>query len=202
MKLRLIIQIFIILTIFIILIVFYFSFISQNKSKKLNSSKLKEEIEINIDKKIASELQNIEYNSLDDSGNSYYIYAERAVAEINDQSSNNIKLYDVVSVINLKNKGIINISAENAIYNKINNNTLFFNNVKMDYLNESMFSQNLDIIFTEKISKIYNNVIYKSENFTINTDEVFIDMITGDIKLKMVNKTDKVKIKTSNELIN
>ena len=202
MKLRLIIQIFIILTIFIILVVFYFSFISQNKSKKLNSSKLKEEIEINIDKKIASELQNIEYNSLDDSGNSYYIYAERAVAEINDQSSNNIKLYDVVSVINLKNKGIINISAENAIYNKINNNTLFFNNVKMDYLNESMFSQNLDIIFTEKISKIYNNVIYKSENFTINTDEVFIDMITGDIKLKMVNKTDKVKIKTSNELIN
>ena len=202
MKLRLIIQIFIILTIFIILVVFYFSFISQNKSKKLNSSKLKEEIEINIDKKIASELQNIEYNSLDDSGNSYYIYAERAVAEINDQSSNNIKLYDVVSVINLKNKGIINISAENAIYNKINNNTLFFNNVKMDYLNESMFSQNLDIIFTEKKSKIYNNVIYKTENFTLNTDEVFIDMITGDIKLKMVNKTDKVKIKTSNELIN
>ena len=68
--------------------------------------------------------------------------------------------------------------------------------------NESMFSQNLDIIFTEKISKIYNNVIYKSENFTLNTDEVFIDMVTGDIKLQMKNKKDKVKLTASNELIN
>jgi len=202
MRLKLIFQIFIILTIFTILAVFYFSFIFQDKNKELNTSKMEKEVDISLNEKISSELENIEYNSIDDIGNKYYIYAERAVAEINDETNNKVKLYGVVSVINLKDRGIINISAKNAIYNKINNNTLFFNNVRMDYLNKSMFSQNLDIIFTEKKSKIYNNVIYKTENFTLNTDEVFIDMITGDIKLQMVNKTDKIKIKTSNELIN
>ena len=65
-----------------------------------------------------------------------------------------------------------------------------------------MFSENLDMIFTEKKSKIYNNVIYKSDNLILYTDEIFINHITGDIKLEMKNKNDKVKLTAKNEFIN
>ena len=79
---------------------------------------------------------------------------------------------------------------------------LFFNNVKIDYLNNSIFSGNLDLIFTEKICKIYNDVVYKNEKLNLNSDKILIDIDTGDIKLEMLNKNEKVKLVTKYEYIN
>tara|TARA_Y100001970_G_scaffold140436_1_gene172869 strand:- start:9796 stop:10404 length:609 start_codon:yes stop_codon:yes gene_type:complete len=202
MKLKIFFQIFLITLIIVIIFAFYYSFIHQNKSSSLSSKNNEGDIEINTNKEISSELQNIEYNSYDEYGNSFYIYAEKALAELNDQSQNNIKLFGVVSVINIADKGIVNIYSEKANYNKLNNNTYFIDNVRIEYLNKSMFSENLDMIFTEKKSKIYNNVIYKSDNLILYTDEIFINHITGDIKLEMKNKNDKVKLTAKNEFIN
>ncbi len=108
----------------------------------------------------------------------------------------------VVAIIDLNNKGIINIFSKNAIYDKLNHNTLFFNKVRAEYLNNQIFAGNLDVIFTEKFSKIYNNVIYNDNNNNLSTDEIIINMLTGDIKLKMKNKSKKVKLKTNYEFFN
>ena len=113
-----------------------------------------------------------------------------------------VRLENVVSIINIKNKGIININSKNAIYDRVNNNTSFYNNVEIDYLQNSIYSQNLDLIFTEKFSRIYNDVIYKNDKLILNTDMMFIDMITGDIKLQMNEKEKKVKLIADNEFIN
>ena len=43
---------------------------------------------------------------------------------------------------------------------------------------------------------------YKNSNVNLSTDTVLIDMISGNIKLKMAKKNKKVKILTKNELIN
>ena len=45
------------------------------------------------------------------------------IEKINDK----VKLEGVTSVINIKNKGIINVYSNYAIYDKIYNDTLFFN---------------------------------------------------------------------------
>ena len=55
----------------------------------------------------------------------------------------------------------------------------------MEYLNNSIFSENVDLFFLIKICKIYNNVSYKNKNLNLNTDKILIDMLTGDIKLEM-----------------
>ena len=201
MKLKSAIQIFLFITISAIIGAFYYQFISNDKPQKLDKEKFSN-TNFNINKEFQSELINVEYNSFDDIGNSYYVFAERAVNEPAKENEDIIKLFKVISIITLKDKGIINITAKKANYNRINNNTSFFDNVRIDFLDKKMNSDNLDMFFTEKKSIIYNNVVFKDENFQLKTDEVFINLVTGDVNLSMKNEKDKVKLIAKNEYIN
>tara|TARA_Y100000590_G_scaffold469492_1_gene657367 strand:+ start:5123 stop:5725 length:603 start_codon:yes stop_codon:yes gene_type:complete len=195
MKLKFILQTILILSIFIILGAFYYSFFTKKNENKENLSILSDEknIKTKINTEIASELKNIEYNSMDKNGNSYFINAKRAIIELESQKNNQVKLEGVISVINLKNKGILNIYSKNAIYNKVNHDTLFYNGVKIEYLDNIITSQNFNLIFSENISDIYNDVVFKNSNSSLISDQIIIDMETGDIKLEMESKNKKVR---------
>ena len=195
MKLKLIFQTILILTIFIIIIAFYYTFFAEKNKDIENLSRLDDtkKIETEINEKVTSELTNIEYNSTDDKGNIYFINAKKAIIELEGQKSNKVNLEEVTSFINLKNKGILNIYAKNAIYNKVSHDTLFYNGVKIEYLDNIITSQNFDLIFSKNLSNIYNNVVYKNRNSSLISDNIIIDMETGDIKIKMINKVKKVR---------
>ena len=195
MKLKLIFQTILILTIFIIIIAFYYTFFAEKNKDIENLSRLDDtkKIETEINEKVTSELTNIEYNSTDDKGNIYFINAKKAIIELREQKNNQVKLEGVTSFINLKNKGVLNIYAKNAIYNKVNHDTLFYNGVKIEYLDNIITSQNFDLIFSKNLSNVYNNVVYKNRNSSLISDSIIIDMETGDIKLKMINKVKKVR---------
>ena len=79
---------------------------------------------------------------------------------------------------------------------------MFYDNVEIEYLGNSISANNLDLIFSEKISRIYNNVVYKNNKLNLSTDKVLIDMISGDIKLEMNKKNQKVKLISKHEHIN
>lgn len=202
MRVKNIYQLIIFVSIFIILAVFYYFFFYQKSTKKISELDNQNYELLNIDENVQNELVNIEFNSTDRNGNEFYINAERALVEINNQDQNKIKLEGVISIINLKNRGIINIFANNAIYDKISNDTLFYNEVKSQFLDNSITSKNLDILFTKNVSKIYNNVVFKNDNLELNTDNILIDMKTGNIKLKMNKSTEKIKLFTKNEYLN
>ena len=195
MKLKLIFQTILILTIFIIIIAFYYTFFAEKNKDIENLSRLDDtkKIETEINEKVASELINIEYNSTDDKGNIYFINAKKAIIELEEQKNNQVKLEGVTSFINLKNKGLLNIYAKNAIYNKVSHDTLFYNGVKIEYLDNIITSQNFDLIFSKNLSNVYNNVVYKNRNSSLISDNIIIDMETGDIKIKMINKVKKVR---------
>ena len=57
-------------------------------------------------------------------------------------------------------------------------------------------------MFTKKISKIYNDVIFENDKLQLNTDKILINMENGDIKLEMNDNLDKVKLFTKNEYFN
>ncbi len=202
MNIKLFLQVVLVLSIITILTIFYYSFFSKQSKTSSNTFNNTSEDETIINNDVLNELVNIEYNSTDDDGNSFYINAERATTVLDEKDQNKVNLEGVVAIIDLKNKGIINIFSKNAVYDKVSNNTLFFNNVRAEYLNNQIFAGNLDVIFTEKFSKIYNNVIYSDNNNNLSTDEIIIDMLTGDIKLQMINKSKKVKLTTKHEFLN
>ena len=74
--------------------------------------------------------------------------------------------------------------------------------MRIEYLDNLIVSQNLDVLFTDNLSTIYSNVSYKNNNLNLTTDIILIDMLTGDIKLKMLNKNNKVNLTTNYEFIN
>ena len=199
MKLKIILQIFLLSTIVVILSIFYFTFFKNKNGPALNN--LTDKPEINLDKNISNQLINIEYNSSDNEGNTFYINAKKATIDANDETKNIVKMENVYSIINLRNSGPIIIKCKNAVYNKSNHNTFFFNKISIEYLNNRINSENFDLIFTEKKSKIYNEVVFEGDKINLYTDNILIDMVTGDIKLDMNNKNKTVKL-ISNELIN
>ena len=201
MNLRIFLQGFLLITIISILLAFYYSFLAGNSTNNDNAGKNEKLSEINTDKKIANELTNVEYNSTDRYGNTFYLNAERAYISLEAKPDNKVSLESVVSIINLKNKGIINIYSTYATYDKLNHNTLFSENVKIEYLDNLIESENLDVLFTKNLSTIYSNVVYKNNNLNLSTDIILIDMESGDIKLKML-KNKKVNLITKYEFIN
>ncbi len=202
MKLTSVFQIILIFLVIFILGIFYYIFFISNQAN-LSSLEDKNEKKIEeINNEIKNQLINIEYNSSDENGNTYYINAEKAIVETNNLGNNNVNLEGVVSIINLKEKGIINVYSKSALYNKINNNTYFFDKVKVEYLDNVIYSENLDIIFTEKTSKVYNKVVLNNKKLNLTTDKIIIDMLTGDIKLEMNDNLKKVKLITDYELAN
>ena len=195
-------QIAISVIIILILVSFYYNFLRQDAKEASDFDKNKKnEISISISEN-SNELNNIEYNSIDSDGNSYYLNAKKALIKLDEEKKNEVLLEDVTSIINLKEKGIIYIKSKNASYNKQTNDTFFYKDVEINYLDNSIASDNLDLIFSEKISNIYNNVVYKNKNLNLITDNIFIDMVSGDINMKMKNKSSKVKFTTNYEFIN
>ena len=97
MKLSLIFQIILTLFIIIILAGFYYTYIVKKNNTNLET--LKDGNSKNIDKiiedEISNELTNIEYNSYDNLGNSYYINAKRAVVNIKNQEQGIVDLENV-----------------------------------------------------------------------------------------------------------
>jgi len=201
MKLRLFAQILIAIIIFLIIGLFYYFYLIE---KNIKTTKANENSELQ-DKKTTNfknELLNIEYNSKDSRGNIYYLNAKKGIIINEGSDINKIKLEGVTSILSLKDRGIINIYSNYAIYDKILHDTLFFNQVKIEYLDNFIVAENFDVIFSEEESKIYNNVIFENSSVNLFTDTILIDMISGNIKLKMTNKNKKVKLITKNEFIN
>ena len=205
MHLKFVFQILLTLIILTIIGIFYYNFFVLEKNKDLSISE-KPKINENLDSNFSNELLNIEYNSTDKDGNAFYINAEKAFIEFDnendDENKDIVSMEKVISIINLKERGIINIYADNAVYNKVNNNTFFSNNVIIEYLDNTINAENLDVIFTDKISRVYNNVLFKNNNLNLITDKIFINMLTGNIKLEIKNDFDKVKLITNYELAN
>ena len=201
MRLRLVFQAILILSILTILGIFYYKFFQNQENIALIDEKNELEEDI-LENEISSQLVNIEYNSIDSNGNTFYINAKKATVILQDQMENKVNLDGVVSIINLKNKGFINVYSKKAIYDKVTNDTKLFNDVRIEYLDNIILSENLDILFSQKKSKIYNNVNVKNANLNLTTDNILIDMLTGDLKLNMNNNSEKIKLITKNELIN
>ena len=204
MKLKVIFQVFLALFIVTILTIFFYKYLIEKDKKNVMSKKNNEENISELKIQSSSQLENIEYNSYDSSGNSFYINAKKAIANFSssNESENTVKLSGVISIINLKNKGIINIYSKEAIYNKSNHDTSFYNDVMIEYIDNQIYSQNFDIFFSENKSEVYNNVILKNKKLNLNTDKIFIDMISGDIKFEMFDKSKKVRLISKYEFIN
>lgn len=201
MSVKTVVQLILFTLIVVIFYVFYFIYFKKNVSE-INQSTQEENVkkELSLAQEDKQEdlnnqnesniIKNIEYKSSDKSGNDYILKAK--VGEIDIQNKNIIKLNEVSGKIILVEQDPINIYSKFAIYNSENSDTKFYKEVRIQFEDNQINSDNFDLFIKENIAKIYDNVQFNNNLSKINADIINIDLLSGNINVDMYNKSNKV----------
>ena len=183
--------------IFIIILAVSFFFIYSNyfkKEKKNLNLNLEVEKESSTNSNI---IKDIKYSSKDIKGNEYIILADEG--EIDLDNSDIIFLKNVKAFINLiEEKETITVVSDFGKYNTINYDTIFSQNVKIQYQDNTITGDYLDFSMKKNLLIISKNVVYTNPNNILKADVVQLDTITKDTKIFMHNTKDKVNIESRN----
>jgi len=183
--------------IFIIILAVSFFFIYSNyfqKEKNNQNINLEAEEEISTNSNIIKE---IKYASKDLKGNEYIILADEG--EIDLDNSDIIFLKNVKAFINLIEKNeTITVVSDFGKYNTINYDTIFSQNVKIQYQDNTITGDYLDFSMKKNLLIISKNVVYTNPTNILKADVVELDTITKDTKIFMHNSKDKVNIESRN----
>ena len=136
-------------------------------------------------------MKNIVYESEDSAGRQYIIKSEQGV--IDDESTDIIFMTNVSAKIILLDGTVVYISAQNANYDNNTYNTKFEKNVKLNFLDHKVTSNNLDLFFDINILEAYNDLVYKNSDITMYADKIELDLISKNSKIYKFNE-EKVKI--------
>ena len=186
------------LLILLILVIFLFFFIKNTfftTDQNVIDLDLKDENEnnqLNLDQNLNNVIVNLSYKSIDSNGNEYILNADSG--ETSKDDANIIILRKVKATIKLKNKSIIYIYSDFAKYNSKNYNTFFYDNVKGNYENNNINCDNLDLLIKDNLAILYNNINIINSNSSANADQIILDLLSGNIDIKMFDKKEKIKI--------
>ena len=191
MQKKIIIQVFLFLIIIIISVIFFKFYFKPTDLTKKYDSKFN-----NSDSNQNNLMSNIKYVAADKIGNEYIVQSK--LAEIDPNQPNLILMEEVKGIIEFANSSPILIKSDKAIYNKLNHDTKFFENVLAVYDDHKISSQNLELFFDKNLASISKKIIYKNLNTELRADRIEIDLVTKNSKILMDKKTKKVKIITLN----
>ena len=184
---------------FIILIIlsvfFYKKYIEADKNLTQSQSEIQKNNEnslIEENNETSNIIENLRYVSQDLLGNTYIINAQSA--EVQENKKNHVKLFEVFSKIIQQNNEIIYIKSNFADYNKINNNTVFKDNVNVKYGDQSIDANNISLDFSKNLIEIQENVYYKNNNAMIKADKIELNFESKKIKISMDKLDDKIEI--------
>ena len=183
-------QFFLILLVLFLCIVFYLIYFSKNDTKLTSKQKIITNTDISESSK-GSSIKDILYESYDDKGNKFIIKSKTGTFD--EKKKDEINMINVEAKIILVNGAIVTLMSETARYNSFNSNTKFIKNVKLEYLDHKINSDNIDVIFTESKIEAYNNLIYRNSDIKLSADKVELDLITKNTKIFMFDNS-KVKI--------
>ncbi len=174
-----------------------------NIEKKVqdNENKIKKESEdIKINKEIKDTksknlLKDVEYTSVDQKGNKFYLLATSAKSNIDNKDI--LDLENVRGKITSDVRDTIFIVSDYAQYNTINLNSKFKENVIIDYQNKQITCINFDINMETNKAIAYNDVIITDPNSVIVAGVVEFDLETKDIDIKPENSISEVVVVTN-----
>ena len=196
------IQIF--LLVLLILIAFFIFNFSYKTDKSLKSSKNIEfkkpvDTKSNDSKNI---IEDIRYTSNNSNGDIFEILAK--YGEPSSKVNNLMFLTKVKANIILTNKSNIKLTSDYANFNTKTFETTFIENVKIFRDDETIFGDELYLVFDQpnevlennldadqNLIRISNNVIIKKPGNILKADVLEIDLISKNIKVFMNNKKDK-----------
>ena len=179
MRKEIAIQIFLTILVLIILIFVY---------QKYFKREFDENVAVNKDKNTNEEnnLVNIVYESIDKEGRKYIITAE--TGNFKEEEPDLIYMTTVEAKIFLLDGSVIYIDSLNADYNTMNYDTKFYNKVKLNFLENNIFCNNLNIFFKDNLIEAFNDLNYKNLDIIMFADKIEIDLLTNNSKIYNFNE--------------
>ena len=197
MNKKIIIQVILFFIIFLFIALFFFEYLI--KPKLAVSSTQKQILSQNLDDNLTNIIQNIEYSSNDSLNNQFIIKAK--FGEVLEKKTL-ILMKEVEAIVIFKNSEKITITASNAIYNTLNQDTNFKENVIIKYGEQHITCNRVDMQFRNYKVKLYDNVIYNYINTKLLADVIEIDLLTKSSQIYMNKKNTKVEVMYKNNVSN
>jgi len=183
MRKEIAIQIFLTILVLIILVFVY---------QKYFKREFDENVVVNKDKNTNEEnnLVNIVYESIDKEGRKYIITAE--TGNFKEEEPDLIYMTTVEAKIFLLDGSVIYIDSLNADYNTMNYDTKFYNKVKLNFLENNIICNNLNIFFKDNLIEAFNDLNYKNLDIMMFADKIEIDLLTNNSKIYNFNENSVI----------
>ena len=184
-------KIYLTISILIIILIFfnYQKFIKSEKDVKENQ--IKDQSSIN--KSPNNIIKNLKYDVNFENNTSYTITASES--ELTYEDENEIVIMKNVQAIFInKENEVLKINSKNAKYNNFSYNTIFENEIKIEYLDNIIKSEKLILDFEKSVVVISNNIIYEGLQGIGKADIIKINLLTKNIEISMNNSKKKIEI--------
>ena len=187
-----ILQISLILLGILLVFLIYFSKPEKNIQKDLekNSISQKKDDKIDPDKNY---FENVEYKGVDKNGNKFVIFSE--YSEFDLVKPELIKMERILCYFYFKDGTVLEIRSLIGSYNNVTLDMSFAENVKMFYLDSSLFSDNAEYVNSDSKLIVEGNVKTQNSDGELVADKLNFDLIDKKLKISMYND-DTVNIKT------
>ena len=188
---RKLIQLTLILVGFLIIFFTYFSNVEKKqtlKETKKEQIPQEESIEEGINK-----FENVEYEGIDNSGNRFVIGSK--YAQFEKERPEVINMENIKCTFFFKDKTVLTIIADTGTFNNITNDMNFSDNVRMDYLENVLFSDRALFNNYENQLLVAGNIRGSGPQADLEADELDFDLNTKNLKISMYSD-ERVNIKT------
>ena len=175
----------------IIFFTYFFNLEKKQPSEVVTETETKENEEF-LEEGV-NRFENGEYKGIDNTGNKFTIGSQ--FAEFKKEKPELIFMENVECFFTFKDNTVLLISSKKGIYNNISNDMQFSEDVKMDYLENTIFSDRANFNNYENQLLIAGNVRGDGPTTNLKADELDFDLNTKDLKISMYSE-ERVKIKT------
>ena len=180
-----------------IFFIFFTYFGTQKKENLSKDIKVVEESSKKFNESIDEDLnkfEDVEYKGIDANGNRFVIWSN--YAEFSTDKPEIINMTDIICNFYFKDGTTLRIISDYGIYNNITNDMEFNENVKMNYLENVLFSQRVNFTNIKNELIVEGNVITEGPDGKLRADRLDFDLNSKKLKISMYNN-EKVNIKVN-----
>ena len=174
----------------LITIFFLYQIYSEKKTSPKELNTKDNELNLSNENNI---IKNLRYDVNFENGTTYNITAE--LSELTYENEEEVVKMQKVTAVFINNDGMpLIIKSDNAIFNNSNYNTIFSNNVSIDYIKNLIKSEKLFLDFKNNVVTINDNIVYEGINGVGKADNIKINLINKNVQIFMNETNKKVEI--------
>ena len=136
--------------------------------------------------------EDIQYKGIDLNGNRYII--DSKFAEFDLSKPELIKMRVMNATFYFKDGSVLKVVGDWGTYNNKSFDMEFRDNIKAVYLDNNLYSDNLDYYNSKNLLTIYGNVVTESVQGTTKSDKLVVDLKDQTLNMTMYNN-EQVNVK-------